>query len=116
MKSLSFGCKLAKLDLKNAYRIIPVHLDDRHLLGLSHRHETFIDAALPFGLRSAPKIFSAMADALLWVIAKKGVQNAIHYLDDFLLVGPADSNDCDTALCRHVPTSLFANLCVCPSL
>lgn len=44
-------------------------------------------ASLPFGLRSAPMIFSVAADALLWIIAQQGVQVAIHYLDEFLFVG-----------------------------
>ena len=29
------GCQLVKMDLKNAYCIIPVHPDDQHLLGIS---------------------------------------------------------------------------------
>ena len=47
---------LAKIDIKIAYRICPVHPDDRPLLGMSFQGMTYIDAALPFGLRSAPKI------------------------------------------------------------
>jgi len=31
------------------------------------RDRLFVDAALPFGLRSAPKIFMALADATEWV-------------------------------------------------
>ena len=42
--------------------------------------------ALPFRLRSAPKIFSAVADALQWILVHKGVKNILHYLDDFILV------------------------------
>ena len=57
ISSLGRGAQLAKIDLKNAYRIIPVHPDDRPLLGMSWGSEVFLKAALPFGLRSAPKIF-----------------------------------------------------------
>ena len=42
----------------------------------------FVDTALPFGLRSAPKIFTALADAAEWIIKQRGVQFCIHYLDD----------------------------------
>lgn len=28
------GVELVKLDVKNAYRNVPVHLEDRHLLGM----------------------------------------------------------------------------------
>ena len=41
----------------------------------------YVDTRLPFGLHSAPKIFTAVADALQW-----GLQDLIHYLDDFLFV------------------------------
>ena len=54
------GTLLAKLDAKSAYKIVPVHADDHSLLNLSWGGK---DSALPFGLRSACKIFSALADA-----------------------------------------------------
>ena len=48
------GALLAKLDIKSAYRNIPVHPGDRHLLGMRWRDRVFMDTCLPFGLRSAP--------------------------------------------------------------
>ena len=71
------GAFLAKVDIRNAYRNIPVHPDDRWLLGMSWQGEVFIDTVLPFGLRSAPKIFNAVADALDWVVR---VGEIYHYL------------------------------------
>ena len=44
------------------------------------------DKVLPFSLRSAPLIFSTVADALLWIMLKRGVSSAIHYMDDFLTI------------------------------
>jgi len=41
---------------------------------------------LPFGLHSAPKIFSAVADGLQWILVQKSVTHLLHYLDDFILV------------------------------
>ena len=58
------GSMLAKIDIKNAYRVVPIHPVDRHLLAAAWRGKLFVDGALPFGLRSAPKIFTALADAL----------------------------------------------------
>ena len=54
------GCNtlLLKIDLKSAYRMVPVHLGDRRLLGISWEGEVYVDQALPFGLRSAPKLFT----------------------------------------------------------
>ncbi len=45
-----------------------------------------MDATLPFGLRSAPKIFLAVADGITWAMIRRGVTNPLHYLDDFLFV------------------------------
>ena len=64
---------LVKLDIQSAYRIVPVHPADRHLLGVAWQGSVFVDTALPFGLRSAPIIFSAVADALLWILLQRGV-------------------------------------------
>lgn len=57
------GARLAKIAVKSAYRTIPVHPEDRALLGMRWEDNLFVDAALPFSLRSAPKIFTAVADA-----------------------------------------------------
>ena len=35
-----------KLDIESAYRLIPVHADDRPLLGMCWREKTYIDSAL----------------------------------------------------------------------
>ena len=47
----------------------------------------YIDKILLFGLRSAPIIFSAIDDALQWIIQIHGVEFLFHYLDDFITVG-----------------------------
>ena len=75
---------LLKVDLKSAYRIVPVHPQDRHLLGICWEDRRFVDQALPFGLRSAPVLFSAVADAISWALLRAGAPPLIHYLDDFL--------------------------------
>ena len=89
---------MAKLDLRLAYRYVPVHPDDRPLLGTRWNNQIFLDAALPFGLASAPKIFSAVADIILWIMHLRGVRWAIHYLDDYLIFGMAETEECSSAL------------------
>ena len=92
------GTRLAKVDLENAYRMVPVHPDDRLLLGMEWKGQWYVDTALPFGLRSAPKIFTALADGLIWIMFNQGVRSAIHYLDDYLLLGSPDTLECAEAL------------------
>ena len=89
------GSMLAKLDIKHAYRNVPVHPEDRRLLGMCWKDIVYVDATLPFGLRSAPLIFSALADALLWGIQQRGVQWIFHYLDDFITIGAPKSGECE---------------------
>ena len=61
--------------------------------------KNYVDGMLPFGLRSAPKIFTAMADALEWCIHKAGVTYIYHYLDDFAILGSPNSEECYRRLC-----------------
>ena len=98
LHTLGKGALMAKLDLKDAYRVVPVHPQDRPLLGMQWAEGIFIDASLPFGLRSAPKIFSAVADGLMWMVHNQGFVHSLHYLDDFLLLGPPQSSQCESAL------------------
>lgn len=58
----------------------------------------FVDGALPFGLRSALKLFSAVADALLWIMGQHGVECTLHYLDDFLIIGSTGVGACSRTL------------------
>ncbi len=50
--TLGRGTELAKIDIESAFRNIPVHPHDRHLLGMSWNNQLFMDTVLPFGLRS----------------------------------------------------------------
>ncbi len=88
---------MAKMDIRQAYRNIPVHPDDRPLLGLQWDGCVFVDATLPlnFGLRSAPLNFTAVADALQWIMERMGVEWVAHYIDDFITLGVADSTECE---------------------
>jgi hypothetical protein len=91
---LGQGTLMAKRGIKQAYRNIPVHPDDQTLLGMVWKDTLFVDTRLPFGLRSAPLLFTVVADALQWVLMSRGVAFIFHYVDDFIVLGRADSSDC----------------------
>lgn len=105
IRKLGRGTQLVKLDIKDAYRIIPVHPGDYHLLGIRWHERTYVDRALPFGLRSAPKIFSAVADIIAWVFTTMGIEYHLHYLDDFLLLGAPGSQQ--GAIFLDIAMSIF---------
>ncbi len=94
---------LSMLDLTCVSLMVP---EDHCLLG---NGQVYVDTCLPFGLCSAPKIFSAVADGIAWVMHCKGLQSLIHYLDDFLLVGPPGN----LASCQ---SDLWSTLEMCTSL
>ena len=82
------GTMLAKMDVASAYRMVPVHPEDRPLLAIQWTGQLYFDTRLPFGLRSPRKIFTAVADALQWVLEEQGVSWVAHYLDDYITMGP----------------------------
>ena len=86
LKSLGPGSFMAKTDLKSAFRLIPVHPEDWHLLGIYWQQQYYVDLYLPFRLRSAPFLFNQLSDALEWVLKHNyGLQHVLHILDDFFI-------------------------------
>ena len=66
--------------------MLPIHPHDQFLPGVQWEGIVYTDRVLPFGLCSAPKIFSAVADTLHWILVQKGINNLLHYLDDFIFI------------------------------
>ncbi|KAL5510137.1 hypothetical protein EMCRGX_G005629 [Ephydatia muelleri] len=91
---------MAKIDLKAAFRLIPVQAADWAHLGICWRGQFYVDTCLPFGLRSAPALFNHYAEALDWIMANNYGAQLLHYLDDFLLVGPPGKDTCQEAMSR----------------
>ena len=69
--TLGAGTQLAKIDIRNAFRLLPVHPADRHMLGMKWNDQVYIDTCLPFGLHFAPKLFNVLADLLSWILQIK---------------------------------------------
>jgi len=99
VNKLGPGTLLSKIDLKNAFRLIPVRPADWNLLGISWRGNYYVDTCLPFGLPSAPSIFNRLASAIHWILQNNyKIQHLLHYLDDFLTAGPPGSSQCQQNL------------------
>ena len=58
---------MAKLDVKSAFRLCPVHLSEHHLLSMHWQGRCHFDRVVQFGLRSAPFIFNCLASAVAWL-------------------------------------------------
>ena len=98
LASLGPRALMAKVDIEAAYRLIPVHPEDRPLLAVQWKGDKFCDGALPFGLQSARKIFNAVADALEWCARQRGASLVDHYLDDYIVLGSPASSQCQADL------------------
>jgi len=106
INKLGPGAVLSKIDLKNAFCLIPVQQSDWNLLGIHWKDKYYIDTCLPFGLCSAPFLFNKLADAIHWILQHQyEVHHLLHYLDDFFTAGPANSNTC------HQNLSQMLSLC-----
>ena len=97
LNTLGPGALMGKIDLKNAFRLIPVRKEDWHLLGVHWQDQWYVDKCLPFGLRSSPALFNQLASTIVWILKNNyHIMHLIHYLDDFFTAGPPDS-----PICRH---------------
>ena len=115
LQELGQGCFMSKLDIKSAFRNIPVHPSDWELLGMKWEGLYFFDMVLPFGLRSAPFIFDQFSSAIEWIIQHKlNIPRVIHILDDFFLATPTPRTNCMTALCRVPHLFSVLNIPVAP--
>ena len=97
---VSFGndCYLAKSDIKAAFRIIPIHPMDYHLLGMKWHGLYYFDKCLPMGASSSCSIFERFSTFLEWIIQQKiGNAKVIHVLDDFLFIARSEF-ECQRAL------------------
>ena len=78
------GCSLIKIDVKSAFRLLPIHPSDFSLLGMSVGEKIFVDKCLPFGLSASCALFEKFSTFLEWCIKQAvGSDLLIHYLDDF---------------------------------
>jgi hypothetical protein len=76
----------ASLDLKDAYLHVPILPADQRWLRFQVQGQTFEFVCLPFGLSTAPRVFTLMVRAVVAYLRRRGV-NLCTYLDDWLVYG-----------------------------
>ena len=81
------GCYLAKADIKSAFRIVPIHPDNYHLMGSIWKGQYYYDKFLAMGLAESCKIFEIVSDALVYILRSHyHVINVVKIIDDFLFI------------------------------
>ena len=82
--SLEKGEYVTSIDLKDAYFHVAVRPADRKFLRFTVEGEVFEFQVLPFGLSTAPRVFSRVVKALVAFLRKRGLK-MFAYLDDWLI-------------------------------
>ena len=86
------NCYLAKLDMKSAFRNLPVRKEDWMLLVMMARHPKtneklfFMDKCVPFGHSISCCHFQRFFNAVEWILRHRTNKKANNYMNNFLLV------------------------------
>lgn len=82
---LQQGDWMVKMDLKDAYLQIPIHSNHQHLLQFIWEEKHYKFQCLPFGLSSAPRVFTKLLKPVVGFLRQIGLR-LIVYLDDMLFI------------------------------
>ena len=94
---LRAGDWMAKVDLKDAYFMIPIHEEDRAFLKFSFKEHTYQFQCLPFGLACAPWVFTKILKPVAALLRQLGVR-LIVYIDDILILAESKEAARDHAI------------------
>ena len=111
IQSIGKGCLVAKADLKDAFRIVPLAPAAYRLLGFKWKEEYYYDKCLPMGCSISCQTFESLSQALQWVLTTKlSVKYISHILDDFILFGHRGSDECGRFLHTFLAMAEQVNL------
>ena len=79
------GNWMAKVDLKDAYFLIPIYPGHQKFLRLQWKGQTFQFHCLPFGLSCAPRVFTKVMKPVVAFLRERNVWLII-YLEDILIL------------------------------
>ena len=86
VRRLGRGCFICKVDIKAAYRAVPIRPVDWPMLGMIWENRYWFHTTLPFGLRSSCHLWERYATAAQWMAQHRlGSHLILHYLDDFFI-------------------------------
>lgn len=92
------GALIAKVDIQSAFRILPIHSDDRHLFGFKWRGAFYFDNCLPLGCSLSCALIESFLPLLYALYLQNVFSSMSHILDDFIFIGPHDTSQCQWQL------------------
>ena len=107
---------MAKIDLTDAYRLVPIQKDDWRYLGMAVGDELYVDRCLPMGAASSCQIFQRISNALAWIASSTSPVKIkiFNYIDDFLILAYTEQ-DCRMALAHLITMLTQLGIPVSPS-
>ena len=80
------SCLLAKIDIKDAFRLLRVRPEDQYNLGIRFWGFFLYERCIPFGIHPGPSLFEEFATAVEKICNAMGIPDIPHYADDSLLI------------------------------
>lgn len=77
---------MSKIDLKDAYFVVPIHNDHQKFLTFQVEGQLYQFTCLPFGLCTAPLCFTKLMKPVISHLRTIGI-SLVNYLDDILIFG-----------------------------
>ena len=120
LRAAGKGAFMSKMDMKDAYKLVPAKTEDYRLQGFYWHHAYFIETQQIFGANTAVNNFDVLAKTVQMLARfKSGIPKGLvqQTLDDTACVGPVDTSLCDDFtreykhICREVNIELAAD---CP--
>ena len=88
--SLRQGEWVTSIDLSDAYLHLPIHPQSRTFLRFHHKGISYQFSSLPFGLATAPLVFTSLVNEVKLLALKQDIR--LHqYLDDWLIKAPSQA-------------------------
>jgi hypothetical protein len=117
VKFIKPGSFLAKIDIKSAYRAVPIHPECYCFTGLQWHFQgdsetTYLyDCRLPFGASRSCRIFQALTNSIVRIIQSAKI-NCIGYIDNCLIVSDsAEKCQLDLDYLLYVVQELGFDVC-----
>lgn len=92
LKLITRGSYMATIDLKDSYFLVPIHRNYKKFLRFEFENRIYEFNVLPFGLSTAPYVFTKLLKPIAQKLRSAGF-NSVIYLDDILMIAE-NKKDC----------------------
>lgn len=105
---------IAKVDIQNAFRIMPIPPSCIPLFGFFWRNKFYFDKYLPMGCSISCTLFERFSSAIQFALLSKVSFSVSHILDDFIFISPANSILCQKQLDSFLALASYAGTSIKP--